>query len=62
MVLPEPIQGMATDTVLNLLRALGLGQVNTRDEVLPHPLLFRKNLVQGEVVPGAGPFPTDNLL
>ena len=62
MVLPEPIQGVTGNAVLDLLRALGLGQVNTRDEVLPHPLLLRKNLVQGEIMPGAGAFPTDNLL
>ena len=62
MVLPEPIQGVTGNAVLDLLRALGLGQVNGRDEVLPHPLLLRKNLVKGEIMPGAGALPTDNLL
>lgn len=61
MVLPKTIQDVATDTVLDLLGALGFGQVNGWDEVLPYPLLLRKNLVQSKVMATAGAFPTDNL-
>ena len=61
MVFPEPIQRVATDTVLNFLRALGLGQVNGWDEMLPYFLLLRQDLVEGEVMATAGTFATDDL-
>ena len=62
MVFPEPIQGVAADAVLDLLGALGLGQVNGWDEMLTYFLLLTQNLVEGEVMATAGAFATDDLL
>ena len=61
MILPETIQRMPGNAVLDLLGSLGLGQVNGWDEMLPYFLLLRQDLVEGEVMATAGTFATDDL-